>query len=93
MADADPVSPRNTILPLAGARNNFLLRIVSSLVLAPLAFGAAYAGGWVFLESERAAGVPAVPPHWDLLKSKSAGEVGYHLARIGVTHIGARAGQ
>jgi 16S rRNA (guanine966-N2)-methyltransferase len=51
------------------------------------------AGGWVFLESERAAGVPAVPPHWDLVKSKSAGEVGYHLARIGVTRIGARAGQ
>jgi 16S rRNA (guanine966-N2)-methyltransferase len=40
------------------------------------------AGGWVYLESERAAGVPAVPPHWDLVKSKSAGEVGYHLARV-----------
>jgi phosphatidate cytidylyltransferase len=49
VADADPVSPRNSILPLAGARNNFVLRIVSSLVLAPLAFGAAYAGGLVFL--------------------------------------------
>ncbi len=39
-------------------------------------------GGWVYLESERAAGVPALPPHWQLLKSKSAGEVGYHLARV-----------
>jgi 16S rRNA (guanine966-N2)-methyltransferase len=40
------------------------------------------AGGWVYLESERAAGVPAVPAHWNLAKSKSAGEVGYHLARV-----------
>jgi 16S rRNA (guanine966-N2)-methyltransferase len=40
------------------------------------------AGGLVYLETERAAGVPALPPHWELLKSKSAGEVGYHLARV-----------
>jgi 16S rRNA (guanine966-N2)-methyltransferase len=46
------------------------------------------AGGWVstgslvYLENERAAGVPRLPSHWDVLKSKSAGEVGYHLARI-----------
>jgi 16S rRNA (guanine966-N2)-methyltransferase len=39
-------------------------------------------GGWVYLESERAAGAPAVPPHWRLVKSKFAGEVGYHLARV-----------
>jgi len=39
-------------------------------------------GGWVYLENERAAGAPALPPHWQLLKSKSAGEVGYHLARV-----------
>ncbi len=39
-------------------------------------------GGWVYLENERAAGVPALPPHWQLLKSKSAGEVGSHLARV-----------
>ncbi len=39
-------------------------------------------GGWVYLENERAAGVPALPPHWQLLKSKSAGEVGFHLARV-----------
>jgi 16S rRNA (guanine966-N2)-methyltransferase len=51
------------------------------------------AGGWVYLESERAAGVPAMPSHWDLVKSKSAGEVGYHLARISVAPIRARAGQ
>jgi 16S rRNA (guanine966-N2)-methyltransferase len=51
------------------------------------------AGGWVYLESERAAGFPAVPPNWDLVKSKSAGEVGYHLARISVARIRARVGQ
>jgi len=38
-------------------------------------------GGLVYLECERAAGEPVLPPDWELLKSKSAGEVGYHLAR------------
>jgi 16S rRNA (guanine966-N2)-methyltransferase len=46
------------------------------------------AGEWfrpralVYLENERSQGVPALPPRWELLKSKSAGEVGYHLARV-----------
>lgn len=39
-------------------------------------------GGWVYLECERQAGAPDLPPGWDLVKSKSAGEVGYHLARV-----------
>jgi 16S rRNA (guanine966-N2)-methyltransferase len=39
-------------------------------------------GGLVYLENERAAGAPALPGHWELLKSKSAGKVGYHLARV-----------
>jgi 16S rRNA (guanine966-N2)-methyltransferase len=39
-------------------------------------------GGLVYLENERAAGTPALPPQWELLQSKSAGEVGYHLARV-----------
>jgi len=39
-------------------------------------------GAWVYLEQEKGAGIPALPPHWELLKSKSAGEVGYHLARV-----------
>jgi 16S rRNA (guanine966-N2)-methyltransferase len=38
-------------------------------------------GGLVYLENEKTAGAPELPPHWELLKSKSAGEVGYHLAR------------
>ena len=40
------------------------------------------AGGLVYLENEKADGAPALPLHWELLKSKSAGEVGYHLARV-----------
>jgi 16S rRNA (guanine966-N2)-methyltransferase len=40
------------------------------------------AGSLIYLENERAAGIPALPEHWELLKSKSAGEVGYHLARV-----------
>ena len=39
-------------------------------------------GGLVYLENEKSAGVPELPSHWELLKSKSAGEVGYHLARV-----------
>lgn len=39
-------------------------------------------GGLVYLENEKAAGPPSLPSHWELLKSKSAGEVGYHLARV-----------
>lgn len=39
-------------------------------------------GALVYLENERAAGIPALPGHWEVLKSKSAGEVGYHLLRV-----------
>jgi 16S rRNA (guanine966-N2)-methyltransferase len=39
-------------------------------------------GSLIYLENEKAAGVPALPPRWEILKSKSAGEVGYHLARV-----------
>jgi 16S rRNA (guanine966-N2)-methyltransferase len=40
-------------------------------------------GALVYLENEKSAGTPTLPSHWELLKSKSAGEVGYHLARVG----------
>jgi 16S rRNA (guanine966-N2)-methyltransferase len=39
------------------------------------------AGGLVYLENEKSAGTPDLPAHWELLKSKSAGEVRYHLVR------------
>lgn len=39
-------------------------------------------GGLVYVEAERSAHAPPLPPGWELLKSKAAGEVGYHLARV-----------
>ena len=50
--------------------------------------GWAASGGWIYLERARSAGPPPIPPHWRLVKSKSAGEVGYHLARenVGMQH-------
>jgi 16S rRNA (guanine966-N2)-methyltransferase len=38
-------------------------------------------GGLAYLEDVAAAGPPDTPPGWTLLRSKRAGEVGYHLAR------------
>ena len=38
-------------------------------------------GGYAYLEASAAAGPPELPPGWTLLRSKRAGEVGYHLAR------------
>jgi 16S rRNA (guanine966-N2)-methyltransferase len=39
------------------------------------------AGGAVYLEDAAAAGAPALPAGWTLVRSKRAGGVGYHLAR------------
>ena len=39
-------------------------------------------GGLIYLENEKSTGAPDLPRHWELLKSKSAGEVGYHLVRV-----------
>ena len=38
-------------------------------------------GGLVYLEDAASAGAPELPVGWTLLRSKRAGEVGYHLAR------------
>jgi len=38
-------------------------------------------GAHVYIESEEAAGSPNLPPGYDLLRSKRAGQVRYHLAR------------
>jgi 16S rRNA (guanine966-N2)-methyltransferase len=40
-------------------------------------------GGLAYLEAPANAGAPVLPPGWTLLRSKRAGEVGYHLARRG----------
>jgi 16S rRNA (guanine966-N2)-methyltransferase len=56
------------------------------------------AGGWlsadarIYLEAPAAAGVPELPPAWSLLRSKRAGEVGYHLAGRGQAHRQAKRG-
>lgn len=39
-------------------------------------------GAWVYLEDAAAHGAPDLPPRWKLLRSKKAGDVGYHLARL-----------
>jgi 16S rRNA (guanine966-N2)-methyltransferase len=38
-------------------------------------------GGLAYLEAPAAAGPPELPAGWSLLRSKRAGEVGYHLAQ------------
>ena len=38
-------------------------------------------GAYVYLEDAAQAGEPVLPAPWTLLRSKRAGEVGYHLAR------------
>lgn len=38
-------------------------------------------GGFAYLEAPAATGAPELPAGWTLVKSKRAGEVGYHLAR------------
>jgi 16S rRNA (guanine966-N2)-methyltransferase len=46
-------------------------------------------GGWlapdarIYLEDAAARGEPALPAEWTLVRSKRAGDVGYHLARRG----------
>jgi 16S rRNA (guanine966-N2)-methyltransferase len=38
-------------------------------------------GAWIYLEDAAARGEPPLPAGWTLLRSKRAGDVGYHLAR------------
>lgn len=45
------------------------------------AAGSLAPGGFAYLEAPAAAGEPVLPAGWTLLRSKRAGEVGYHLAR------------
>jgi len=45
-------------------------------------------GGVVYLEDAASEGPPELPAGWTLLRSKRAGEVGYHLARRGPAPAG-----
>jgi 16S rRNA (guanine966-N2)-methyltransferase len=38
-------------------------------------------GAWIYLEDVANRGAPTLPAAWTLLRSKKAGDVGYHLAR------------
>jgi 16S rRNA (guanine966-N2)-methyltransferase len=40
-------------------------------------------GAWIYLEDAATRGGPRLPAGWTLLRSKRAGDVGYHLARRG----------
>ena len=49
MTETDPVSgPAAAGKPVAAGNSNLILRIVSAAVLAPIAIGTAYTGGWPF---------------------------------------------
>lgn len=39
-------------------------------------------GSWVYIESPSELGAPVLPSDWTLQHSKTAGQVGYHLARV-----------
>lgn len=39
------------------------------------------AHAWIYLETSSQAGLPALPPTWTVYRSKTAGEVGYHLVQ------------
>ncbi len=49
MAGAEPADKEPTGLSFLAGRSNLMLRVVSSLVLAPLAIGAAYFGDALFV--------------------------------------------
>ena len=41
------------------------------------------ADAWIYLEYTARAGLPPLPSNWQVVRSKTAGQVGYHLARRG----------
>jgi 16S rRNA (guanine966-N2)-methyltransferase len=41
----------------------------------------------IYIESAASSGPPAIPSNWALIKSKTAGQVGYYLARRSVSKI------
>jgi 16S rRNA (guanine966-N2)-methyltransferase len=39
-------------------------------------------GSWVYLEQDRTESVPELPPSWEVVKEKTAGQVRYSLIRV-----------
>lgn len=66
MAGAEPAGNQTSGLSQLGGRSNLLMRVVSSLVMAPLAVAAAWFGGWIFL-AFWAAAAALVLWEWDTL--------------------------
>ena len=40
-------------------------------------------GAWIYLEADKARGLPPLPRAWRLVREKSAGRVAYGLTRFG----------
>ena len=66
MAGAQPANENPSGLPSLSGRSNLVLRVLSSLVLAPLAIAAAYFGGIAFIAFWAIAAL-AVLWEWDTL--------------------------
>lgn len=67
----DPPFRRDLLVPV-------LQRLANSGWLAP--------GAYIYLELESEEGVPELPEGWELLRSKQAGQVAYHLATVPSSH-------
>ncbi|NIR59249.1 MAG: 16S rRNA (guanine(966)-N(2))-methyltransferase RsmD [Gammaproteobacteria bacterium] len=86
---------------LAGAARPFDIAFVDPPFAAPIIEPVCTqleAGGWlvpgarVYIETEHRRGAPALPENWELVRSKRAGRVGYHLAVRHPPGAGERAG-
>ncbi len=42
-------------------------------------------GGWVYVEAASGTALPTLPNGWEVYRSKSSGQVGYHLIRVPAT--------
>ena len=67
MSDADPARP----VPVGRPGSDLLLRVASALVLAPLAIGVAYLGGWTFAVFW---GIAAIVVMWEWITLVSGAE-------------------
>jgi len=74
---AQPAEPFDIVFLDPPFADRALLRVCAALETG----GWLRAGALAYLEDAASAGAPDLPPGWTLLRSKRAGEVGYHLAR------------
>ena len=79
--DGDPAYNRVTVRDLLDMTSGIESPEGYTLLDDPTVNAFCAPGGFVYLESPAADGEPELPAGWTLLRSKRAGEVGYHLAR------------